>query len=219
MGIEEWWNNPCQVESETESLSGTKPIEEWNVLPLMHQVYQLKQKAERNKSEWAMKTFQKPFDDLYNDVEYDWLPKTPKNMAESLEDGRKFDELQPENLVSQLYHDFLIYSTAITFLAYEETADPGEIFQIIQFELEVFLCTFQRFLKDINVNFPPQVHVDIIPEELNGTNLSSDEINNRNLIIYREYVKGLDYLIEVLEYIDHMHGVKIREKLTQKVEN
>lgn len=212
MGINEWWNNPCVTEPVARTSTVMMPFEEWNVLPLLHRANNLQQRAKGTKEAWATRIFGKPFDTLYTDVDgYDWLPTVPSIPDSG--DKLKFDHVKPEYLIVQLYHDFLLYSAAITFLAHEEPALPGQIFQVIQFELEVFLCTFYKLLRNANVIFPNKVYASIIPKEFEGAKLDEDQRHKRKFIIYREYMKGLDYLIRALEYIDDIQGITMHRKL------
>ncbi|KAK3919377.1 hypothetical protein KUF71_008504 [Frankliniella fusca] len=150
-------------------------------------------------------TFQKEYSDhhnLWKSYKYDWLPDIPKELGDKVDD----EHLQKQKLEVALKDIYLYlqkYAVGLEQVVLDQKANGGSFKKEFDFEeslLRNVLCEVQVAMAEQGVLQHPDVTPDIMAKSFRDPNMNTGWRNVRDWIILRDYMNGLEYIIQLLEY-------------------
>ncbi|XP_057655134.1 uncharacterized protein LOC130893230 [Diorhabda carinulata] len=207
--IVEWWLKPCEQRG-IDISDELNSIPDWRLLEMINQVQHNLIRVNTVKDQWANRTSQRKFDDIFTDNTYPFLPKLPKEYGKMVPDSY-FKSKKLADLLKDAYHNSLIYAAAVSMLAKEKYSNPAaeKVFHYMKFEIKQLICELYSFCEDSKVVVTSNVSASVVPQNLQGSSLDLTQQLIREHIIFKEYINFLQYLEQLLMYIkNHLFPAK-----------
>ncbi|XP_067008315.1 uncharacterized protein [Anabrus simplex] len=162
--------------------------------------------AERFKEDYTLKTFKMGFSqfyELWKTNHYEWLPSSeeiPKDLGETMPQEH-LDKLKLDMALRNVYQYLQRFAVGLEQVVWDQGED-GEFksaFEDAELKLKATLCEVQVTMLESSVNQPEDIKRDIMGERYRVMN----ELSLRNLrdwLIFRDYMNGLEYVIQVFEH-------------------
>ncbi|KAJ1525923.1 hypothetical protein ONE63_009111 [Megalurothrips usitatus] len=206
------WVNPCglskdQVVSEQElEYQGESAA---SVADLIQRIVTLSKNALDHAVEFRVQyveeTFQKDYEEHHNMWKiykyHEWLPAIPKELGENV----KKEHLQKQKLdvaLKDIYKYLQMYAVGLEQVAMDQKQNRNKFY--LDFErqehlLRNVLCEVQVAMAEQGVVQHPDVSPDIMTDTYRKPNGESIR-NVRDWVILREYMNGLEYIIQLLDH-------------------
>ncbi|XP_059471292.1 uncharacterized protein LOC132194179 isoform X2 [Neocloeon triangulifer] len=164
--------------------------------------------AHRFRDEYVKSTFNVDFvqhHETWKDLHYSWLPsleQIPKNLGEST----PVDHLQHLELPKALQDSYKFLQTFAVGLEQvvwdqEDGSNVKGDFQATEYSLRSVLCEIHAAMIERGVKQHPDITRDIMSREFRNMNKGNSSVRNlRDWFIFRDYMNGLEYVIDVFEY-------------------
>ncbi|KOC70503.1 hypothetical protein WH47_00648 [Habropoda laboriosa] len=205
------WVNPCGLAAE--DFTGDLDVVQLTDLQLLHQVVvQAKtalMHAELFRDDYAKQTFNIDFADLHStfkDHHYDWLPGTkeiPKQLGEQLEQ-EYLDKLELDTALIDAYEYMQKYAVGLEQIVWDQEDLQLKFrkqFKDTEYKLRTVLCELQVALVERQLSSRPDVTRDIMKSEFRAVSSSETYRNLRDWLIFRDYMNGLEYVVQVFEHL------------------
>ncbi|KAF3427991.1 hypothetical protein E2986_05755 [Frieseomelitta varia] len=205
------WVNPCGLAAD--DFNGDLDVVQLTDSQLLQQVVvQAKTAlthAELFRDDYARRTFNIDFADLHSmfrDNRYDWLPgphEIPKELGNEL--SRVYlNGLQLDKALIDAYEYMQKYAVGLEQIVWDQEnlkLQFRDQFKDTEYRLRTVLCELQVALVERQLSSRPDVTRDIMKPEFR--NLSSSETfrNLRDWLIFRDYMNGLEYVVQVFEHL------------------
>ncbi|XP_046749811.1 uncharacterized protein LOC124413333 isoform X2 [Diprion similis] len=204
------WVNPCGLALTDGDPDGDVP--QLNDSQLLSQVViQAKtalMHAEIFRDDYINKTFRSNFAKVHNDWKanhYDWLPNKqdiPKELNESLA-KEYLDKLELDKALLDAYEFMQTYAVGLEQIVWDQKDNNSEfqkLFADTEYKLRTVLCELQAALVERGVKPRPDVTRDVMVPEIRRS-MNEAMTSLRDWIIFRDYMNGLEYIIEVFEHL------------------
>lgn len=206
------WVNPCGLAAE-DFTSGDLDVVQLSDSQLLDQVVvQAKtalMHAEMFRDNYAKSIFNIDFADLHStfkDHHYDWLPgsrEIPKQLGEQLE-KEYLDKLELDTALVDVYEYMQKYAVGLEQIVWDQEDLQLEFrnkFKDTEYKLRTVLCELQVALVERQLSSRPDVTRDIMKSEYRGMSSSETYRNLRDWLIFRDYMNGLEYVVQVFEHL------------------
>lgn len=168
--------------------------------------------AESFKKEYVQKTFDLPFEkhDIRTDNRYDWLPNTENEILKKLGRSVKSGNLESRSLeqfLKKIYESFQGFAVGIEQVVRDQKKSNGEFqqhFNLTEVHLKRVLCEVGTAMIEWNIIPNDNVERSIMSEQHRNMETASFR-NLRDWLIFSNYMNGLQYVIEVFQYIEKNH--------------
>ncbi|KAK9295191.1 hypothetical protein QLX08_010409 [Tetragonisca angustula] len=205
------WVNPCGLAAE--DFTGDLDVVQLTDSQLLQQVVvQAKTAlthAELFRDDYARRTFNIDFADLHStfrDNHYDWLPgpnEIPKELGNEL--GREYlDELELDTALIDAYEYMQKYAVGLEQIVWDQEDLQLEFrdqFKDTEYRLRTVLCELQVALVERQLSSRPDATRDIMKSEFRNMSSSETFRNLRDWLIFRDYMNGLEYVVQVFEHL------------------
>lgn len=209
------WVNPCGLAAEV--FSGDVDVVQLSDSQLLQQVLvQAKtasMQAELFRDDYVRRTFNIEFADLhssYRDSHYDWLPgpmEIPKQLGEQL-DKEYLDRLDLDTALMNAYEYMQKYAVGLEQIVWDQEDHQHDFrtqFKATDDKLRMVLCELQVALVERQLSPRPDVSRDIMNSDYRT--ISSEGLRNlRDWLIFRDYMNGLEYVVQVFDHL--LRGLK-----------
>lgn len=214
------WINPCGGEPNAELLSADmaesrsadaadtgKPFES-----ILLAARLAKENAQNFKEEYVQHTFNVGFTewhDTWKSKHYDWLPsmaEIPKRLGEPTPQEH-LEKLELDSSLKDIYKYLQMYAVGLEQITWDQEDTNGDFlrrFAEIELQLKVTLCEVQSFMMERSVQQHPDIHRGLMDRSVRQ-NSNTSHRNLRDWLIYRDYMNGLEYVIEVLEHFERKY--------------
>nr|XP_031841120.1 uncharacterized protein LOC116430734 [Nomia melanderi] len=205
------WVNPCGLAAE--DFNGDLDVVQLTDSQLLHQVVvQAKtalMHAELFREDYAKQIFNIDFADLHStfkDHHYDWLPgeqQIPKQLGEQL-DQRFLDHLELDTALINAYEYMQKYAVGLEQIVWDQEdlqLEFREQFKDTEYKLRTVLCELQVALVERQLSSRPDVTREIMKPEFRTMASSATFRNLRDWLIFRDYMNGLEYVVQVFEHL------------------
>ncbi|CAL7945651.1 unnamed protein product [Xylocopa violacea] len=205
------WVNPCGLAAE--DFTGDLDVVQLTDSQLLRQVVvQAKTArihAELFREDYARRTFNIDFADLHStfkDNHYDWLPgpkEIPKQLGEQL-DQEYLDKLDLDTALINAYEYMQKYAVGLEQIVWDQEdlqLDFRTEFKDTDNKLRTVLCELQVALVERQLSPRPDVTRDIMKPEYRTMASSETFRNLRDWLIFRDYMNGLEYVVQVFEHL------------------
>ncbi|KAL7292914.1 hypothetical protein TKK_0013581 [Trichogramma kaykai] len=206
------WKNPCGFAAEELADDDVEVVQLDDATLLGNIVMQAKTAlnyAQNVRDDYIKRTFGTDFKDLHltwKDNHYDWLPglaQIPKQLGEPL--GLDYlDKLDLDNALLNVYEYLQRYAVGLEQVAWDQQDNAlafQQEFKDMENHLRSVLCEVQMALAERNVPQREDIDRDIMPEEYRNMWTSATYRNLRDWLIYRDYMNGLEYIVEVFDHL------------------
>ncbi|KAK1127132.1 hypothetical protein K0M31_003680 [Melipona bicolor] len=156
----------------------------------------------------ARRTFKLDLTNLYStfeDKHYDWLPgpsEIPKELGKQLSQ-EYLDNLQLDRALIDAYEYMQKYAVGLEQIVWDQEDLQLEFhdqFKHTEYKLLSVLCELQVALVERQLSPRPDVQRDIMTSEFRS--ISSETFRNlRDWVIFRDYMNGLEYVVQVFEHL------------------
>ncbi|XP_016836702.1 uncharacterized protein LOC100678690 isoform X2 [Nasonia vitripennis] len=204
------WTNPCGFAAE--EFEGDIDVMQLNDETLLSNIVMQAKTAlsyaQGFRDDYIKRTFNTDYADLHltwKDNHYDWLPgpkQIPKQLGQQL-DKEFLDKLEVRMLDTALldaYEYMQRYAVGLEQIAWDQEDHGLEFrkqFKDSEYNLRAVLCELQMALAERGVVPRPDVSRDIMSREYRDMSVSATYRNLRDWLIFRDYMNGLEYIIEV----------------------
>ncbi|XP_076638884.1 uncharacterized protein LOC143350800 [Colletes latitarsis] len=206
------WVNPCGLSAE--DFTGDLDVVQLSDSQLLHQVVvQAKtalMHAELFRDDYARRIFNIDYADLHStfiDHHYDWLPgwrEIPKNLGEQL-NQEYLDKLELDKALIDAYEYMQKYAVGLEQIVWDQEDLQlafRKQFKDTEYKLRTVLCELQVALVERQLSSRPDVTRDIMNADFRTTMSSSETYRNlRDWLIFRDYMNGLEYVVQVFEHL------------------
>ncbi|XP_015437920.1 PREDICTED: uncharacterized protein LOC107193053 [Dufourea novaeangliae] len=205
------WVNPCGLAAE--DFTGDLDVVQLTDSQLLHQVVvQAKtalMHAELFRDDYVKRTFNIDFADLHStfkDNHYDWLPgpkEIPKQLGEPL-DQEYLAKLELDTALIDAYEYMQKYAVGLEQIVWDQEDLQLEFrkqFKDTEYKLRTVLCELQVALVERQLSSRPDVTRDIMKSEFRTMSSSETYRNLRDWLIFRDYMNGLEYVVQVFEHL------------------
>lgn len=204
------WVNPCGLAAE--DFTGDLDVVQLTDSQLLQQVVvQAKtalMHAELFREDYARQTFNIDFAELHSsfkDHHYDWLPglrEIPKQLGEPL-DPEYLSRLELDTALIDAYEYMQKYAVGLEQIVWDQEDFQLEFhkqFKDTEYKLRTVLCELQVALVERQLSSRPDVKRDIMKSEYRT--MSAETFRNlRDWLIFRDYMNGLEYVVQVFEHL------------------
>ncbi|KZC15156.1 hypothetical protein WN55_07984 [Dufourea novaeangliae] len=155
------------------------------------------------------RTFNIDFADLHStfkDNHYDWLPgpkEIPKQLGEPL-DQEYLAKLELDTALIDAYEYMQKYAVGLEQIVWDQEDLQLEFrkqFKDTEYKLRTVLCELQVALVERQLSSRPDVTRDIMKSEFRTMSSSETYRNLRDWLIFRDYMNGLEYVVQVFEHL------------------
>uniref|UniRef100_A0A0C9PK25 HutI_0 protein n=1 Tax=Fopius arisanus TaxID=64838 RepID=A0A0C9PK25_9HYME len=218
----EKWMNPCGEGLATEESDGEPeygPLTDAELLNVVAvQARTALHQAQGFKDNYIKQTFNTDFAVLHSewkDNHYDWLPgldKIPKQLGEPLapEYLSKLGLEMLDNILLDIYEYMQTYAVGLEQIVWDQEDHRLEFlqkFKDTESSLQTVLCELQAALIERGVTPRNNITRQVMPNDYRGGMSSQATFRNlRDWLIFRDYMNGLEYVIEVFGHLGR--GVK-----------
>ncbi|XP_063221291.1 uncharacterized protein LOC134530416 isoform X2 [Bacillus rossius redtenbacheri] len=214
------WVNPCGVVVAVNPGGGseftefTTPVvkDEELLTQIVGQARTALGHAETFRDKYVESTFKLKLQDhhtAWRSNQYDWLPgpeQIPKSLGETL-DPEYLQTVQFEQALKDSYEYLQKYAVGLEQVVSDQYDHNGAFlseFKDAEYNVRSTLCEIQLGMMAKNVTQKPDVARDIMADEYRSMGNSSYR-NLRDWLIFRDYMNGLEYVVQVFEYVrDHL---------------
>ncbi|XP_017760499.1 PREDICTED: uncharacterized protein LOC108551018 [Eufriesea mexicana] len=208
------WVNPCGLAAEAaEDPTADLDVVQITDSQLLHQVV-LQAKtalmhAELFRDDYAKRTFNIDFADLHStfkDNHYDWLPgpnEIPKQLGEQL-NQEYLDKLELDSALIDAYEYMQKFAVGLEQIVWDQEDLQLEFrkqFKDTEYKLRTVLCELQVALVERQLSSRPDATRDIMKSEFRTVSTSETYRNLRDWLIFRDYMNGLEYVVQVFEHL------------------
>lgn len=205
------WVNPCGLAAD-DFATGDLDVVQLTDSQLLHQVVvQAKtalMHAELFRDDYARRTFKLDLANLYSTFEdhYDWLPgpsEIPKELGKQLSQ-EYLDTLQLDTALIDAYEYMQKYAVGLEQIVWDQEDLQLEFhdqFMHTEYKLLSVLCELQVALVERQLSPRPDVKRDIMRSEYRSMSSSETYRNLRDWVIFRDYMNGLEYVVQVFEHL------------------
>ncbi|XP_034235312.1 uncharacterized protein LOC117641792 [Thrips palmi] len=204
------WINPCglnkqDVEQELEYQNESAA----SVTDLLQRIVTLSKNALDHAVQFRVayveETFQKDYEDHHRSWQihhYDWLPNIPKQLGEKVQE----EHLRAQSLevaLKDIYKYLQQYAVGLEQVVIDQKASGSSYKDKFDYDeslLRNVLCEVQVAMQEQGVVQHPDVSPDIMGPAFRDPTMNSTFRNVRDWIILRDYMNGLEYIIQTLEY-------------------
>ncbi|KAK0159813.1 hypothetical protein PV327_010886 [Microctonus hyperodae] len=146
---------------------------------------------------------------MWKNSHYDWLPNQkaiPKQLGEHLP-KEYLDKLNPEELdriLLDIYQYLQLYAVGLEQIVWDQDdyrLGAGKNFSDAEFKLRTVLCEVQVALEERGVQPRVEVTRAAMSNEYRLLGRSTTYRNVRDWLIFRDYMNGLEFLIEVFDHL------------------
>ncbi|XP_017877696.1 uncharacterized protein LOC108623612 [Ceratina calcarata] len=204
------WVNPCGLAAE--DFTGDLDVVQLTDSQLLQQVVvQAKtalMHAEIFRDDYAKRTFNIDFADLHSSFKnhhYEWLPgstEIPKQLGEPLAQ-EYLARLELDTALINAYEYMQKYAVGLEQIVWDQEEFQLEFrrqFKDTENKLRTVLCELQVALVERQLSPRPDVTRDIMKSEYRE--MSAETFRNlRDWLIFRDYMNGLEYVVEVFEHL------------------
>lgn len=205
------WVNPCGLAAE--DFTGDLDVVQLTDSQLLHQVVVQAKTASSHaklfRDDYAKRIFNIDFADLHStfkDNHYDWLPgqkEIPKQLGEQL-DQEFLDRLELDTALVDAYEYMQKYAVGLEQIVWDQEDLQLEFrkkFKETEYNLRTVLCELQVALVERQLSPRPDVTRDIMKPEFRAVSSSETYRNLRDWLIFRDYMNGLEYVVQVFEHL------------------
>lgn len=205
------WVNPCGLAAE--DFTGDLDVVQLSDSQLLHQVVVQARTAlmhaELFRDDYARRIFNIDFADLlstFKDHHYDWLPglrEIPKQLGEQL-DQDYLDQLELDAALIDAYEYMQKYAVGLEQIVWDQEDLQLEFrnqFKDTEYKLRTVLCELQVALVERQLSSRPDITRDIMRSEFRAMSSSETYRNLRDWLIFRDYMNGLEYVVQVFEHL------------------
>ncbi|XP_076669287.1 uncharacterized protein LOC143369349 [Andrena cerasifolii] len=205
------WVNPCGLAAE--DFTGDLDVVQLTDSQLLHQVVVQAKTASTHaklfRDDYAKRIFNIDFADLHStfkDNHYDWLPgqkEIPKQLGEQL-DQEFLDRLELDTALVDAYEYMQKYAVGLEQIVWDQEDLQLEFrkkFKETEYNLRTVLCELQVALVERQLSPRPDVTRDIMKPEFRAVSSSETYRNLRDWLIFRDYMNGLEYVVQVFEHL------------------
>ncbi|XP_076751572.1 uncharacterized protein LOC143423850 [Xylocopa sonorina] len=205
------WVNPCGLAAE--DFTGDLDVVQLTDSQLLRQVVvQAKTAsihAELFREDFAQRMFNTDVAELqstFKDTHYDWLPgpkEIPKQLGEQL-DQEYLDRLDLDTALINAYEYMQKYAVGLEQIVWDQEdlqLDFRTEFKDTDNKLRTVLCELQVALVERQLSPRPDVTRDIMKSEFRTMSSSETYRNLRDWLIFRDYMNGLEYVVQVFEHL------------------
>ncbi|XP_061943117.1 uncharacterized protein LOC107992404 isoform X1 [Apis cerana] len=205
------WVNPCGLAAE--DFTGDLEVVQLTDSQLLHQVVvQAKtalMHAKLFRDDYAKRTYKIDFADLHStfkDQHYDWLPgpnEIPKELGENL-NQEYLDRLELDTALIDAYEYMQKYAVGLEQIVWDQEDLQLEFrkqFKETEYKLRTVLCELQVALVERQLSSRPDVTRDIMKSDFRKVSSSETFRNLRDWLIFRDYMNGLEYVVQVFEHL------------------
>ncbi|XP_078047666.1 uncharacterized protein LOC144475543 [Augochlora pura] len=206
------WVNPCGLAAEDFTTGELDVVQLTDSQLLQQVVVQAKtalMHAELFREDYAKRTFNVDFEEIlssFKDSHYDWLPgprEIPKQLGQQLE-PEYLDRLELDTALIDAYEYMQKYAVGLEQIVWDQEDLQLEFrkqFKDTEFKLRTVLCELQVALVERQLSSRPDVTRDIMKSELRAISTSETFRNLRDWVIFRDYMNGLEYVVQVFDYL------------------
>lgn len=147
-------------------------------------------KANDIKNEFAQDLFKMSYgklDKMYKTNTYDWLPTLDFSSVSKI-NSKHFGTFLPK-----LFKDLQVLGAGIDLVFSDE---KYENFKDIKYNFRLLLCEIFTVIYECHLVLLPDVTADVIPDDCVSLK-DETAIKTRDFIIFREYIKMLEYILKV----------------------
>nr|XP_046487515.1 uncharacterized protein LOC124221492 isoform X2 [Neodiprion pinetum] len=204
------WVNPCGLALTDGDPDGEVP--QLNDAQLLSQVViQAKtalMHAEIFRDDFLNKTFRTTFAKIHSDwkmYRYSWLPSKqdiPKELNELLA-KEDLEKLELDKALLDAYTYMQTFAVGLEQIVWDQNDNDSEFhkqFADTEFKLRTVLCELQAALVERGVKPRPDVTRAVMGADIRGYKDESTR-SVRDWVIFRDYMNGLEYIIQVFEYL------------------
>ncbi|XP_053976360.1 uncharacterized protein LOC128890583 [Hylaeus anthracinus] len=205
------WVNPCGLAAE--DFTGDLDVVQLSDSQLLHQVVVQARTAlmhaELFREDYAKRIFNIDYADLHStfkDHHYDWLPgprEIPKELGGQLEQ-EYLDTLELDTALIDAYEYMQKYAVGLEQIVWDQEDLQLEFrkqFKDTEYRLRTVLCELQVALVERQLSSRPDVTRDIMRSEFRAMSSSATFRNLRDWLIFRDYMNGLEYVVQVFEHL------------------
>ncbi|XP_033322999.2 uncharacterized protein LOC117218593 [Megalopta genalis] len=206
------WVNPCGLADEDPTTGELDVVQLTDSQLLEQVVVQAKtalMHAELFRDNYARRTFNVDFDEIlssFKESHYDWLPgprEIPKQLKQQL-DQEYLDRLELDTALIDAYEYMQKYAVGLEQIVWDQEDLQLEFrkqFKEAEYNLRTVLCELQVALVERQLSPRPDVTRDIMKSELRAMSTSETFRNLRDWVIFRDYMNGLEYVVQVFNYL------------------
>lgn len=205
------WVNPCGLAAE--DFTGDLEVVQLTDSQLLHQVVVQAKTALMHailfRDDYARRTYKIDFADLHStfkDQHYDWLPgpnEIPKELGENL-NQEYLDRLELDTALIDAYEYMQKYAVGLEQIVWDQEDLQLEFrkqFKETEYKLRTVLCELQVALVERQLSSRPDVTRDIMKSDFRKVSSSETFRNLRDWLIFRDYMNGLEYVVQVFEHL------------------
>ncbi|XP_058792543.1 uncharacterized protein LOC131664997 isoform X2 [Phymastichus coffea] len=207
------WLNPCGFAAE--EFEGDIDVVQLNDATLLGNIV-MQAKTALNyahgfRDDFIKKTFNTDYADLHltwKDNHYDWLPgpkQIPKMLGEHLDQDylHKLEVRMLDTALLDAYEYMQRYAVGLEQIAWDQedyALDFRKQFKDTEYNLRSVLCELQMALAERGVTPRADVTRDVMSVEFRDMSESATYRNLRDWLIFRDYMNGLEYVVQVFEH-------------------
>ncbi|XP_034946628.1 uncharacterized protein [Chelonus insularis] len=205
------WVNPCGLAAE--DIDGSLDVEQLKDEQLLAQVVvQAKTALDHAQlfcDDFVKKTFHTTLNDVHStwkDNHYDWLPGSkdiPKQLGEQLT-KEYLNKLELDTALLNAYEFMQKYAVGLEQIVWDQEDHRLEFlkqFKDTEYKLRTVLCELQVALMERGVTPRADVTREVMTPEYRAMASSSTYRNLRDWLIFRDYMNGLEYVVQVFEHL------------------
>lgn len=207
------WMNPCGFAAE--EFDGDLEVVQLNDETLLGNIV-MQAKTALNyaqgfRDDYIKRTFNTDYADLHltwKDNHYDWLPgpkQIPKQLGEQLDQEflNKLEVRMLDTALLDAYEYMQRYAVGLEQIAWDQEDYGLEFrkqFKDTEYNLRAVLCELQMALAERGVGLRADVSREVMPSDFRDMSDSATFRNLRDWLIFRDYMNGLEYIVQVFEH-------------------
>ncbi|XP_020299090.1 uncharacterized protein LOC109863261 isoform X2 [Pseudomyrmex gracilis] len=204
------WVNPCGLASEDfdGDLDVVQFPDEQLIQQIVLQASQALYHAERFRDRYLEYTFGSDLSSLHSpqfNLHYGWLPgqkEIPKQLGENL-DQDYLKKIELDEILLNVYENMQKFAVGLEQIVWDQE-DYGlsfrNEFKEAEFKLRGVLCELQVALVERGLTPRPDITRDIMTSEFRKKE-SRTQTELRDWLIFRDYMNGLEYVVQVFEHL------------------
>lgn len=206
------WVNPCGVSTKLRTNGSNPDIAQLEDHDLLNQIVLQAKTALRHaqlfRDEFIRQTFKTDFASVHNlwrKSHYDWLPtrtEIPKELGEEL-DPEHLNKLDINTSLVDAYEYMQKYAVGLEQVVLDQKDYQPKYHQKFteaEWKLRAVLCEIQVALEERSVTRRPDVTRDVMTSDFRTmTDMTFRDL--RDWLIFREYMNGLEYVVQVFSHL------------------
>ncbi|XP_018395709.1 PREDICTED: uncharacterized protein LOC108774167, partial [Cyphomyrmex costatus] len=206
------WVNPCGVSTKLRTNGSNPDIAQLEDHDLLNQIVLQARTALKHaqlfRDDFIRQTFKTDFASVHNlwrKYHYTWLPtrtEIPKELGEEL-DKEHLNKLDINTSLIDAYEYMQKYAVGLEQVVWDQKDYQPKYHQKFteaEWKLRAVLCEIQVAIEERSVTRRPDVTRDIMPPDFRKTtDMTSRDL--RDWLIFREYMNGLEYVIQVFSHL------------------